>query len=625
MDVGLARSSVGGGAQVIWSRFGTRTLSLVLVVVVVFTLGFLFGGTLRVGSAQAPPPAYQPARRPPVSRIPDKGLGRNFELVAHLPLMDDYQWENTPMGIPRGENGDITAAGHCIYVGSFIGYQPALIVDVTDPARARVVGPVPDLVPGVGNGIEGIEARGDLLVIDQRAALDGLGFDVPQGLPARGLAIYDISDCEKPKLVARFDYQGEPTHTFSLWTDPENPTRVLAIQTFGAAPRTEPGVDIRVVDLTGCPKNCNPRLVAKWGLAAQFAMGPLKKVAYEGASRSASMQTHEAVMSTDGKRIYMAQMQAGFFMLDSTRLVNTLRSGGKFTSTPGPTDCNPAAPTSTEAEGYCLTALNPNIGDRDRSVPPILSEWYHTPLKVPGRPYIVLLSESREAQSALQIGANPNDELGPVRPTCPGSLARILYVGQDEYYWSYGDERGLMRGDLFPKTVGVYGTVEQFFENCTRTGHKPGTAEIRAAYSPHDGLVFPNIMFITYYGGGLRAVDISNPFTPVEVGYFFGKPVDKVRWAHEIAEKVVMKPDGKALSMPNSGPPDIIAFSFVLSYNGLLAYADVHNGLYIVRYTGPYAGEIPKQGICLAGNPGAIRPGFEPCPPYGQTNWGVPK
>src|SRR5207244_6884576 len=142
----------------------------------VFGMGFLLGGTARMGGAAAEPPPYLPAVRPPVSRIPPQGLGRNFELVAHLPLLDDYQWNNTPMGIPRGDNGDITIADHCVYVGAIMGYQPAVVVDVKDPARARVVGPVPDPVPGRRNGGDGIEASADLLVIDQRAAIDGLGY-----------------------------------------------------------------------------------------------------------------------------------------------------------------------------------------------------------------------------------------------------------------------------------------------------------------------------------------------------------------------------------------------------------------------------------------------------------------
>ena len=604
-----------------------RAVGSVFIIVVVFGMGFLLGGTARMGGAAAEPPPYLPAIRPPVARIPPQGLGRNFELVAHLPLLDDYQWNNAPMGIPRGDNGDITIADHCVYVGAIMGYQPAVVVDVKDPARARVVGPVPDLVPGVMNGGEGIEASADLLVIDQRAAIDGLGYPSPPGLPTRGLAVYDISNCEQPRLVARFDYEGEPTHLFSLWRDPENPARVLAIQTFGGGGRREPEVDIRVVDLTGCPKTCTPHLAAKWGLPAQFSLGPSRPMSYPGTTHSLSLNTHEAVMSTDGKRIYMAQMQAGFLMLDSTRLVNTLRSGGKLVPNPGPTDCNPAAAPSPDAEGFCLTALNPDPNALDRSQPPVLSEWYHTPVKVPGRPYVIVLSESREVQSAGQVPADPNDGLGPVRPHCPGSLLRVVYVGDQEYYWSYGDERGLMRGDLYPKTVGVFGLLEQQFENCTATGHKPGTAVVRAAYSLHNALVFPHIVFATYYGGGLRAIDITDAFSPVEVGYYFGQPVKQVRWAHEIAADTVMKPDGSGLaqSKPSAGPPDLIHFSYVDSYNGLLIFGDINNGLYIVRYTGPHADEIPKQGICVPGNPGAVKPGYEPCPPYGQTNWGAPR
>src|SRR5207244_9994603 len=244
--------------------------------------GFLLGGTARMGGAAAEPPPYLPAVRPPVSRVTAQGPGRDLELVAHLPLLDDYQWNNTPMGIPRGDNGDITIADHCVYVGAIMGYQPAVVVDVKDPARARVVGPVPDLVPGVMNGGEGIEASADLLVIDQRAAIDGLGYPSPPGLPTRGLAVYDISNCEQPRLVARFDYEGEPTHLFSLWRVPENPARVLAIQTFGGGGRREPEVDIRVVDLSGCPKTCTPHLAAKWGLPAQFSLGPSRPMSHPG-------------------------------------------------------------------------------------------------------------------------------------------------------------------------------------------------------------------------------------------------------------------------------------------------------------------------------------------------------
>src|SRR5207247_3485395 len=124
---------------------------------------------------------------------------------------------------------------------------------------------------------------------------------------------------------------------------PDKPVLVLSTQSYGVGRRLEPEVDIRLLDLSGCPKTCTPQLAAKWGLPAQFSLGPSTPMSYPGTTHSLSLNTHEAVMSTDGKRIYMAQMQAGFLMLDSTRLVNTMRSGGKLVPNPGPTDCNPAA------------------------------------------------------------------------------------------------------------------------------------------------------------------------------------------------------------------------------------------------------------------------------------------
>lgn len=164
-------------------------------------------------------------RTPETEDIRRRGIAVNFKLVGWNPLLDGDRGKsrdrafdpyiNPPMNIPRGSNGDITLAGNCVYVGSFVGYQTALIVDVSKPHRPTVVGEVPGLPPGVGNGIEGIEASDDLLVIDQRGALGGLGFPIPTsaGLDPtfRGITIYDIgergSNCRQPRLVARYAYR----------------------------------------------------------------------------------------------------------------------------------------------------------------------------------------------------------------------------------------------------------------------------------------------------------------------------------------------------------------------------------------------------------------------------------
>ncbi len=529
-------------------------------------------------------------------------------------------------------------------MGSFVGYQSASIVDVSDPRRPTVVGEVPGLVPGVGNGIEGIEASDDLLVIDQRGALGGLGFPVPAdtGLEPtfRGITIHDIgrggSNCRHPRFVTRYAYRsnsGIPgdyvnAHLFSLWRDPLDPRRVLVIQSFSPAnylggvrssdPAAEP-VDpvIQVIDLSGCPASCNPRNVANWSPEMQYGRDKFGK-------RRENL--HEASMSTDGNRIYMSEYRDGFFMLDSSLLVRTLR---------GEASCDPAPPTTRGAPVSCLKPLNADYDARDDTAPPLIAGWHHTPTRVPDRPYVFEGEESGGPSVAAMIvnGLRVVRQPLQIRSSCPGSFLRMIYAGEKEYFAPSGfDAQGqpvpgtLLRGDLYPKTVGYYGTEEQRPENCGRFGFLPGTAPATSSwFSPHDGLTFPNLAIWTYYGAGLRAVDISNPFMLREAGVFINKPVEAVRWASygDQGSDVPGGPDGLLRMRPTATPPAVFAFSYVLSKDGYVIYADIHSGLYVLRYKGPHHGEIPQSGVCLSGNPGAVAPGYEPCPPYGK--WDDPR
>ena len=80
---------------------------------------------------------------------------------------------------------------------------------------------------------------------------------------------------------------------------------------------------------------------------------------------------------------------------------------------------------------------------------------------------------------------------------------------------------------------------------------------------------------------------------------------------------------GQVRTVPTVGLPMVLAFSYVLSHNGYLIYSDVNSGLYILKYTGPQNQQIPQTGNCVAGNPGAVAPGYDPCPPYGK--WDSPE
>ena len=596
-------------------RRGMRSLGASLLIAVLWA-----------GPGAAPVAGHDATQKTPETQdIPAGGLARNFRLVGYNPLLDSDQgtsnfdpYINPPMDIPRGSNGDITAAGNCVYVGSLIAYQPALIVDVSNPAAPSVVGAVPGLVPGVANGIEGIEASDDLLVIDQRNPI-GLRFPVPSGLPARGIAIYDIgksgSNCRQPRLVARFEYKsaidsaGKNTHTITLWRDPTEPRRVLGVQSFS----DEDSVDntaIQVVDLTGCPQLCNPMVVAKWSARTQYGLDKF------GSPRA---HTHEGVVSTDGNRIYVSQWLDGFLMLDSSKLMRTLR---------GQDSCDPNQVTTPDGGAdHCIKPLNANYDARAAVLP--IGGWSHTPMRVPDRPYLFEGSESLGPAVAKDASGQVIQPV-QIASTCPGSLLRMLYIGEDGYVALAGfNTQGQripawgLRGDLYPTPLSHFGTDEQKLENCGPDGFKPGTAPLTSSwFSPHNGLVFPNLAFVTYYGAGLRAIDISNPLILREVGYFINAPVGTVRWAsYGIAGDWGSDP-GRVRSVPTVGRPMVLAFSYVLSHNGYVIYADVHSGLYILKYTGPHNEDIPQVGNCLTGNPGAVAPGYDPCPPYGK--WDSP-
>jgi hypothetical protein len=74
--------------------------------------------------------------------------------------------------------------------------------------------------------------------------------------------------------------------------------------------------------------------------------------------------------------------------------------------------------------------------------------------------------------------------------------------------------------------------------------------------------------------------------------------------------------EGVAIRQRGVLPPDIEARSYPITMNGYLVYTDSPSGVYVLKYTGPHADEIPQQGTCIAQNPSSQSIGFDPCKPY---------
>jgi hypothetical protein len=541
-------------------------------------------------------PAYTGAQlRTPVDKIPSGGQMQGFQLVGHNPLVESR------FNLPRGQNGGgMTAIRDCLYVGSNNSKQPALILDMKDMTKPTIVGDLPG-IHDKAMGTESIESVADLnLLVPITRTYPQAGTEVDLKLidpkdRKVGLVILDATDCRKPTITAKVDVPNDSLHYLTLWRDPDpsRSTRVLAYVTFARLPTDK--TDLRVYDLTGCPKTCDPKMIAEWSASQQFGIPQNDTSAYEGGQWNKWNETHDVTPTLDGTRIHVGARHFGYIQLDSTPLAKNL-------------PCNPARPESPDpsvasvvkaSAGHCLKALNPDMNDR---MTPwgTLSAHIHGVVKVPGRPYAVVTNEA--------LGG------------CPYGGIQLAYIGTTDNYGPGAPAKGLVRGDLRPRQVGAYSIPEDQADHCGPDGTPDPSFGLAGDPSlhVHNVLVFPNIVFAGWNGGGIRAVDISNPYFPFEVGYFFNKPVAEVRWCTGGGGCATTEVDGEGIPVRTraTGPLELAARSYPISMNGHIVYADSVSGVYVLKYTGPHANEIPQQGNCLSHNPNNVKVGFEPCAPY---------
>ena len=591
----------GDGKMRIWKKLQRLLGSMVILLI------------LPVGVSANHPQNAGPAERPRLQDIPDAGIGHNFRLIAHNPLIDPE------FGTARGGNGNsIGISGNCAYISSRRNNQPFLILDISDPTKPTVAGKI-DAPPNPSDtdipGFPGFLFLTDLTAVESLGLLVVQVFDLvgSQLNPeANYFQLYDIRDCFNPKLVSVIKLPSVP-HEHFIWQSGGTPNRVLLYVShlavshikatfvpthpyFGKKGFPKPPADmqLRVFDLTNFRSfppviDCRAELT---GIApcskelARFALSrfgvPMMEPPVENlpktppddavfafnAGHGSNNQLHAVSTSTDGTRVFAAASNAGFYMLDSTPLANGEQCDRK-PDIEG--QVNPNA---------CLKKLHPDPKARLDDQPPFTQNVIHSAFGVPGRPYVWVSDET----------ANP-----PHRKGCPGGWVRIIYIGDKT---SYGKDKTRLRGDLFPRVVGTFSIPENIFHRCDEFNAKHGPTE----WSPHKAMVFTNLAFVVWQSAGIRAVDISNPFSPREVGYFFPKPVDEAVRAAVGGNIVHVK------------KPELNMRSFPMLKDGFIYVLDGFNGVYVLKYEGPYKEELPAKGLCA--QDAVHTPGFLPCPPF---------
>jgi hypothetical protein len=105
----------------------------------------------------------------------------------------------------------------------------------------------------------------------------------------------------------------------------------------------------------------------------------------------------------------------------------------------------------------------------------------------------------------------------------------------------------------------------------------PSDQENGSSYSSHNPTLTRHLAFVTWHSGGLQAIDISSPAGPTQAAEFRPDP------------RPVVATEDPALSL---GRDKVVMWSYPVIQDGLLYVVDIRNGLYILRYRGPFEQEV---------------------------------
>jgi hypothetical protein len=546
------------------------------------------------------------------------GLFRNFEWIHWIPTVPSKKdpvtgkWSGGDLdGFPTGWGSTgLGIAGDCLYWGrsnSTNTTGPGVTRDVIifriqkDPVKNPPVevGRMAQLTADGGKtAVRDRELRpynyrstdGKQRMLMVRSAATGTGGDV---------ITYTVDPRTCLPTDKGWTAKGVLAHEFYLWHDAKNPNRLLVLsQTYGSQP--EDLVVTAITDEKTGEVLKEPLFLA--GFTSEEIGGPVRNERADASGLYASgrfadysAQTdqwgrpggsqpsmvnniHSGSLSDDGERFYAAGTTAGFYILDTEaigRHSNAEIAAGKLCNQQStnawidgkvggvidvrklPAVANDCIHPVLNSDPGVLAMLRSDRTEMDKLAryvrletrsrfsytPPMVSmTGVHSAVPVPGRPS---LTKGNDKKRPAWVVLTEEWPFGP----CPERGMRIVNVEQE----------------VTPMLVGTIAQADSVVENCLAQPKPPGST-IRPMMHAHNPTVLPHIVFVGWLGHGLRAIDISNPFDPREVGH--ARPV----------------PWGDVMTYP-----DI--------HNGLIYIGDNHTGLHVLRYTGPYADEVPKDAI----------------------------
>jgi len=488
------------------SRFMSRfpLLRKKRAAVLVAAAGFLISAVwlsplLAANPSRPVPTIFPPAAVPDLETIPPPGIFRNFLLVAH-----------TDLGRAGADNNGNSLAfkNNCLYIGHR-GDEAGLVV--LNATTLQIINELPRVIGSNTQEHRGVADLNLLLVMGFGSGSTGVNI----------LQVWDNTDCVNPVLQSTVDYGAGRPHEFFVWRDPTVPSRVLVYQTISGGPAAAETPSLRVIDVSN---KSAPVLLATFDLR-DFGVPRNEAASLSNQNTAQNNGIHSISVRDDGKRVYVAQQDAGFFILDSERLATGV-------------SCD----TSHLGANPCLRLVNPDVNARLDFSPPGRGNT-HSAVKVPGKDLIILSHEVLGSTS------------------CPWGWVRIADI----------------RFEKSPKQISTFLLPENLVENCATVG--PVAIATASDFTSHNPTPLKNLLLITWRGAGTRAIDISNPFMPHEVGYYF--------------PQTAVGADGRRVRIHTASYPNI--------KDGLVYVLDRFNGLFVLRYTGPFHEEVDAiKGPCTA-------------------------
>ena len=513
-----------------------------------------------------------------------------------------------------GDARGLGIAGECLYVGHRNGPGTTHAINIfriqPDPEADPPVqvGEIPPKVVG-NEGFDDRELRSILYTTSGGREIQILVRNAGTGTEGL-LESYEIDpgSCLPATRSEPYDFGG-PTHEFFLWHDPVNPNRILAFVSMfnggGLPDPNAPGLRIpdaivlAVTDEDTGELRPRPQFVAGFSLrdvggppinevpdaTGLFADGRFADFSdlENRSGRPGNFQArqnnmlHSLSVSNDGERVYVAGGNAGFYVLDSSGVARNRDAD----LAAGTADCRNRSTVAWEGRSAgCVAAPGdpgrlPPPGDQRRSgtrgVPrvgrPGRREGH--PLPRPpdpvqaGRPSPLQLRCHRDPQRGLHPG--------PARPS-PGQYGRSARL-------CLADRRELgMSAHARPHRLGRVrdhagarrrlrhsGQPDRRLPLAGQHGAERRAPAQRSPAEPQPHRLPEPRLQLLVCGHGLRAIDISNPYTPREVGH--------------------------ALTLPHG-----VTRSYPVFKDGLIYWTDSDTGLHVARYTGPRSGELPGPG-----------------------------